>query len=185
MRFASERAGRPGWLRGASGIRELICCASPAYLEAHGEPQHPDDLLRHQCLEYTYLPASSAWTFEDREGRRHPVRISSRVRANNGRMLTALAVAGLGVVLEPDFIVAPEIRAGRLRPLLPQFAPPRTPISAVYPSRRHLSPKVRAFVDFLADRFAAVGTVEPVSDAALRIFSRVWLRRVMSRSGQS
>jgi DNA-binding transcriptional LysR family regulator len=70
-------------------------------------------------------------------------------------MLTALAVAGLGIVLEPDFIVAPEIRAGRLRPLLPQFAPPRTPIAAVYPSRRHLSPKVRAFVDFLADRFSS------------------------------
>ena len=79
----------------------------------------------------------------------------ARVRANNGRMLTALAVAGLGIVLEPDFIVAPEIRAGRLRPLLPQFAPPRTPIAAVYPSRRHLSPKVRAFVNFLADRFSS------------------------------
>ena len=147
--------GPPGLVARRLGNTRLICCASPAYLAAHGEPQHPEDLLRHQCLEYSYLPASSAWTFEDREGRRHPVRISSRVRANNGRMLTALAVAGLGVVLEPDFIVAPEIRAGRLRPLLPQFAPPRTPISAVYPSRRHLSPKVRAFVDFLADRFAA------------------------------
>jgi DNA-binding transcriptional LysR family regulator len=68
-------------------------------------------------------------------------------------MLTALAVAGTGIVLEPDFIVAPEIRAGRLVPLLAQFAPPRTPIAAVYPSRRHLSPKVRSFVDFLADRY--------------------------------
>ena len=148
-------AGPPGLVARRLGHTQLICCASPSYLEAHGEPRHPDDLLRHKCLEYTYQPAASAWTFEDHDGRRHPVRVSSSVRANNGRMLTALAVAGLGIVLEPDFIVAPEIRAGRLRPLLPQFAPPRTPIAAVYPSRRHLSPKVRAFVNFLADRFSS------------------------------
>jgi len=145
--------GPPGLVARRLGHTQLICCASPAYLEVYGAPKHPEDLQRHQCLEYSYVPTASVWNFEDREGRRHPVRISSRVRANNGRMLTALAVAGTGIVLEPDFIVAPEIRAGRLVPLLAQFAPPRTPIAAVYPSRRHLSPKVRSFVDFLADRY--------------------------------
>ena len=148
-------AGPPGLVARRLGYTQLICCASPAYLAAHGEPTHPGDLLRHRCLEYAYVPAANVWTFEGRDGQRHPVRVSSWVRANNGRMLTALAVEGLGVVLEPDIIVAPEIRAGRLRALLPQFAPPRTPIAAVYPSRRHLSPKVRAFVDFLASRFAS------------------------------
>jgi DNA-binding transcriptional LysR family regulator len=69
-------------------------------------------------------------------------------------MLAALATAGLGVVFEPDFIVAPEVSAGRLVRLLPGFEPARAPIAAVYPSRRHLSAKVRTIVDFLAGRFA-------------------------------
>ena len=64
-----------------------------------------------------------------------------------------MAVAGVGISLEPDFIVADEVRAGRLVRVLPDYQPPRSPISAVYPSRRHLSAKVRSFVDFLADRY--------------------------------
>jgi DNA-binding transcriptional LysR family regulator len=144
--------GPTGLVSRRLGHSQLVCCAAPAYLAAHGTPAEPGDLTRHHCLEYSQVAPGDVWHFEDRDGRKHPVRIASRIRANNGRMLTALAVLGLGVVLEPDFIVAPEIRAGRLRPLLAQFAPPRTPIAAVYPSRRHLSPKVRAFVDFLADR---------------------------------
>ena len=73
-------------------------------------------------------------------------------------MLCALAVAGMGIHLEPDFIVAPDVRAGRLVTLLPDYTPPSIDIYAAYPSRRHLSMKVRAFVDFLVARFA--GKVE-------------------------
>ena len=69
-------------------------------------------------------------------------------------MLAAMAVAGVGIALEPDFIVADEVRAGRLVRVLPDYQPPRSPISAVYPSRRHLSAKVRSFVDYLAARYA-------------------------------
>ena len=69
-------------------------------------------------------------------------------------MLAVLAAAGTGVIIEPDFIVAPEVRTGALVRLLPDHALPRTPISAVYPSRRHLSAKVRGFVGFLAERYA-------------------------------
>jgi DNA-binding transcriptional LysR family regulator len=76
------------------------------------------------------------------------------VHANNGRFLEALAVAGLGIAYEPDFIVGPDVRAGRLVPLLSEFAPPPAGIHVVYPSRRHLSAKVRAFTDFLVARFA-------------------------------
>ena len=100
------------------------------------------------------MPVPNVWSFESRDGVEHAVRITPRHRANNGRMLAAIAVAGLGVVFEPDFIVAPEVRAGRLVRLLPGFEPARSPIAAVYPSRRHLSAKVRTFVDFIAERFA-------------------------------
>ena len=136
------------------GTTQLVCCAAPAYLARHPPPQTPADLERHDCLAYAYSTLAAAWSFETPDGERHTPRIVPRHRANNGRMLAELAAAGLGVVLEPDFILAPELRASRLVRLLPGYLPPRSPIAAVYPSRRHLSAKVRRFVDFLAERFA-------------------------------
>lgn len=136
------------------GTTQLVCCASPEYLARHPAPLTPTDLEQHDCLAYTYAAVTSAWTFESRDGVRQTPRITPRHKTNSGRMLTELALAGLGIVLEPDFIVAPEVRSGRLQRLLPDFEPPRSQIAAVYPSRRHLSAKVRAFVDFVAARFA-------------------------------
>jgi len=136
------------------GSTQFVCCASPAYLARHPAPVTPADLEQHACLGYTYAAVTSAWTFESRDGTRHTPRILPRHKLNNGRMLAELAAAGLGIVLEPDFIVAPEVRSGRLQRLLTDYQPPRSPIAAVYPSRRHLSAKVRSFVDFLAARFA-------------------------------
>ena len=133
---------------------QLVCCAAPAYLASRPPLHTPDDLQHHECFAYTYAATASAWTFEARDGMRHTPRITFRHRANNGRMLAAMAVAGVGIALEPDFIVADEVRAGRLVRVLPDHQPPRSPISAVYPSRRHLSAKVRSFVDFLAERYA-------------------------------
>lgn len=137
------------------GTTRNVCCASPAYVARHGAPQSPDELVKHECLAYTYVATPDAWIFESRDGRPQTVRVRTRHRANNGCMLAALATEGLGIVCEPDFIVAPELRAGRLVRLLPDYATPVSPIAAVYPSRRHLSAKVRSFVDFLAARFSA------------------------------
>jgi DNA-binding transcriptional LysR family regulator len=136
------------------GVSALVCCASPAYLARRGTPRVPADLAQHACLSYEYSPERSTWRFHDGEGREHEVRIAGPVHANNGQMLCALAVAGVGISLEPDFIVAPDVRAGRLVTLLSGFTPAPIDIHAAYPSRRHLSAKVRAFVDFLAARFA-------------------------------
>ena len=136
------------------GSTQFVCCASPAYLVRHPAPVTPADLEQHACLGYTYAAVTNAWTFESRDGTRHTPRITPRHRLNNGRMLAEFAAAGLGIVLEPDFIVAPEVRSGRLQRLLTDYQPPRSPIAAVYPSRRHLSAKVRSFVDFLAARYA-------------------------------
>lgn len=133
---------------------QMVLCAAPSYVERRGRPTVPEDLAQHECLTYEYLAAGNLWRFRDRQGAEHGVRIGGRLHANNGRLLTALAVDGLGVLLEPDFIVAPEIRAGRLVRLLPDHTPPSSDIYAAYPSRRHLSAKVRAFVDFLTARFA-------------------------------
>jgi len=137
------------------GVTRLICCASPAYLERHGVPQKPEDLAAHACLSYEYSPQKNVWPFRDGSGSDRSVRIDGPVHANNGRFLVSLAVAGVAITIEPDFIVGPEVRAGRLVAILLAFQPPPSTIQLVYPSRRHLSAKVRAFADFLRERFAA------------------------------
>ena len=115
----------------------------------------PEDLAQHECLSYANVPLPNTWEFEARDdGRKIAVKIPLRHRSNNGRALAALGEAGLGVLFEPDFIVADEIRTGRLVQLLADYRLPRSPITALYPSRRHLLAKVRTFVDFLSERFA-------------------------------
>ena len=135
------------------GTTRLVCCAAPAYLARNGEPGMPEDLATHACLTYEYSSLRNTWPFRDRDGGERNVRVAGPVHANNGRFLEALAVEGTGIAYEPDFIVGPDVRAGKLIPILREFQPPSAPIYVVYPSRRHLSAKVRAFTDFLSARF--------------------------------
>jgi len=149
--------GQQGVVARRLGWTQLVCCASPEYLSRTREPlETPQDLLRHECLSYTHVGLPNVWRFQSIEAVADEpidVRITPRHRANSGQVLATLAVQGLGVVYSPDFIVAHEIRAGQLVPLLTSYLPPRSPIAAVYPSRRHLSAKVRSFVEYLAQRF--------------------------------
>jgi DNA-binding transcriptional LysR family regulator len=131
---------------------QLVCCASPGYLARHGTPATPDDLAGHACLLYAYA-ARDAWRFTGPDGRERLAKVTGPLQSNNGGCNAALAMADAGIALEPDIIVHDAIREGRLVRLLPDHAPPASFIHAVYPSRRHLSAKVRAFVDFLAARF--------------------------------
>ena len=135
------------------GETRLVPCASPAYLAAHGAPARPEDLARHNCFTYEYVSPRHVWRFRDRSGVDHGVRVSGTLHSNNGDLLAEVAARGAGIVFEPAFIVGPDVRAGRLVPLLQEFVPPPVPIYAVYPSRKHLSAKVRRFVDFLIARF--------------------------------
>jgi len=136
------------------GETRLVPCASPEYLAARGAPQTPEELEKHNCFTYEYVSPRNLWRFRDPSGRERAVRVSGNLHSNNGDFLTEAAVRGAGIVLEPAFIVGPEVRAGRLVPLLQDFAPAPLPIYAVYPSRKHLSAKVRLFVDFLVESFA-------------------------------
>ena len=137
------------------GTTRLVCCASPAYLQRHGEPRAPEDLVRHACLLYRYAPQRAVWSFTDRTGAQRKVRVTGPVHANHGAFLAALARGGVGIANEPDFIVGPDVLAGRLVPILRGFPPISTGINIVYASRRNLSAKVRAFAEFLTERFAA------------------------------
>ena len=136
------------------GTTRLVCCAAPSYLARYGEPLEPEDLTRHACLTYEYAPNRNMWSFRDGKGALRQIRIDGPVHANNGRFNMALAANGLGIAREPDFIVGPDVKSGRLKPILCRFEPPPLNIYVVYPSRRHLSAKVRAFADFLVARFA-------------------------------
>lgn len=137
------------------GETRLVPCAAPAYLEKHGAPRTPEDLARHNCFTYEYVSPRSLWRFRDRSGAERTVRVAGNLHSNNGDLLAEVAARGAGIVFEPAFIVGPEVRAGRLLPLLQDFEPPPVPIYAVYPSRKHLSAKVRQFVEFLIARFSA------------------------------
>jgi DNA-binding transcriptional LysR family regulator len=132
---------------------EMVLCASPGYLAAHGTPQKPRDLVEHNCLIYTYA-APRAWTFTDRNGKAEVTRISGRLLANSGDPLLALALKDTGILLGPDYLVAKDLSAGRLVRLLPDYKTQETPVYAVYPHSHFLSAKTRTFIDFLAVRFA-------------------------------
>jgi DNA-binding transcriptional LysR family regulator len=136
------------------GKTRIVPCASPAYLAAHGAPAVPEDLVRHNCLTYEYVSPRNLWRFRDHAGAERSVRIGGNLHSNNGDLLAEAAACGAGIVFEPAFIVGPDVRAGRLVPLLQDFEPASFPIFAAYPSRKHLSAKVRLFVEFLAARFA-------------------------------
>ncbi|MGH8849605.1 MAG: LysR substrate-binding domain-containing protein [Casimicrobiaceae bacterium] len=148
------------------GETRMVCCAAPAYLDRRGEPKHPDDLAAHDCLTYEYAGQRNTWLFRDRDGSARSVRVSGAVHANSGRFLAALAVEGLGIACEPNFIVGPELRAGHVVPILHAFQPAPSSIQIVYPSRKHLSAKVRTFADFLRERFAASDWTAPSSQAS-------------------
>lgn len=136
------------------GETRIVPCASPAYLASHPAPKAPEDLALHNCFTYEYVSPRNLWRFRDADGRERAVRVSGNLHSNNGDLLAEVAARGAGIVFEPAFIVGPEVRAGRLVPLLQEFEPPAMPIYAVYPSRKHLSAKVRLFVDFLVETFA-------------------------------
>lgn len=136
------------------GETRLVPCASAEYLKAHGVPRSPEDLACHNCFTYEYLTPRNVWRFRDAAGNERAVRVSGNLHSNNGDLLAEAAAQGAGIAFEPAFIVGPEVRAGRLVRLLPEFVAPPMPIYAVYPSRKHLSAKVRVFVDFLAERYA-------------------------------
>lgn len=130
---------------------QLVMAAAPAYLERCGTPRRPADLARHTCLTNTLGSQSTTWPLVDRAGPR-PVRIRRALKANHGRALCAAAVAGAGLVLQPDYVLAPELRTGALVRVLPRCCPPPVAVHVVFSAQRP-TPKLRALIDFLVERF--------------------------------
>jgi len=131
------------------GETALVFCAAPAYLKAHGTPKHPDELTDHTCLLYTYLSSGSTWVI-NHKGQTIRKRLNAEFKTNNSALLNALAVAGQGIIMVPDFIAAEDIKAGRLTTLFGKNSGLRHGIHIVYPARRHVSATQRAFIDYMA-----------------------------------
>jgi len=130
------------------GSAASVLCASPAYVAAHGAPTSFADLRNHECLRYAFQ--TMGWRTADGE----QVAVSGRMLANNGELLLQAAMAGHGILLSPLFIAGPALRRGDLVQLLPELRFAQAGVYAVYPHSRHLSAKVRAFVDFVLEDFA-------------------------------
>ena len=148
-------------------------CASPDYLSAAPALVHPRDIENHNCLALRREPGTNLWQFK--EGRKTiDVRAGGAFTANSGNMLLTAACHGRGLILSPDWVVGPAVARGDLVTLLPDYSPsPKaSPLFAVHPYQRFVPPKVRIFVEFLAERFgedydwsgdpAAFGVVKPV-----------------------
>ncbi len=145
------RAAHPDLVARRIGSVRLITCASPAYLARHGVPAHPQALAGHACFAYAYAQESNLWTFQRAGEAPCEIRFEAGITANNGGVLGELAAAGLGITRAPAFILQPLVAQGRLQAILTDWDGPELPIYAMYPSRKHLSARVRCFVDFMQD----------------------------------
>ncbi|HUO96046.1 MAG TPA: LysR family transcriptional regulator [Steroidobacteraceae bacterium] len=147
-----------------------VLCASPAYLARAGMPPSLEALPEHDCIGYAHLAAGQVWQFQPQRGSSElrTVRVKSRFVANNGELMRGAAMAGLGLLLVPEFIVADALRAGRLVRVLPACRPTPTALHALYPRDRHGAPRVRAVVERLVAAMRPRPPWESVADEGRR-----------------
>lgn len=129
-----------------------VIVASTEYLERNGIPSTPEDLVQHNIISYRYQESAREWHFRSSDNRTITVPISGNVQMNNSLALREALLGGMGVTRTPTFVVGGDIQSGLLQPVLTSYEILEVSIYIVYPQRRHLSPKVRAFVEFLAER---------------------------------
>jgi DNA-binding transcriptional LysR family regulator len=127
---------------------QLVCCASPAYLEQYGTPQHPEDLRHHNCLTYSYSASINIWKFE-RDGREYHIPVKGRIGTNSGEMSRLAAVNGLGIDMLPTFMICEELRSGKLVPILQDYPMPPIHVYAVYLPGARRAARIKAMVEHL------------------------------------
>ncbi|MFL6604748.1 MAG: LysR family transcriptional regulator [Steroidobacteraceae bacterium] len=130
--------------------QQLVVCASPAYLKRRGTPRKPADMADHECILFR-VPTTGLtrpWHFQE-GGKPVELKPTSRIVMNDGDGLVAAAVAGMGLIQLPDLMAAAEVGSGQLVKVLQRYAAPALPISIVYPSAQHLTPRLRALIDVL------------------------------------
>jgi DNA-binding transcriptional LysR family regulator len=135
------------------GTSQRVVCGSPAYFKKFGTPKSPEELRNHNCLVNLSLAPRDQWQFNIPGGETMTIKVQGTLQANVADALRIAALSGLGLVILPTYMVGQDIRKSRLQAVLTEYVPAPLEIHAVYPHRKHLSAKVRTFVDFLHDRF--------------------------------
>ena len=131
---------------------KFILCAAPAYIEARGALKTPAEVRDHECLGFAYGATRDRWSFGGPDGTMD-VEVSCRLVANNGQALLTLALAGLGLLLQPSALVWDAIEDGRLVRLLPEYEAPDRPLHVLYAPDRRITPKLRSFINFAIEQF--------------------------------
>ncbi|MGV7206287.1 LysR family transcriptional regulator [Oxalobacteraceae bacterium A2-2] len=156
MAIRISRAGSQSHVARKLATSHNVLCASPDYIASHGMPLQPHDLRAHRCIGYSYASMASEWQLLDPAGQPHMVKVHCAMQTNNGDTARSAALGGAGLIWQPTFLVGADLRAGRLVRVLPGYQLPEMDVLAIYPSRRHLSAKVRVMIDFLAAEFDGV-----------------------------
>jgi len=131
----------------------MVLCATPQYLAQHGTPHHPHELAQHAVIAYSYWSTKDEWQFDGPHGK-VSVHTQPRIRTNSGETCRATALAHQGIILQPTFLIGEDLSSGALIEVMPEYRAIELGIYAVYPTRKHLSPRVRALIDFLVAFFA-------------------------------
>ena len=134
---------------------KAVLCAAPSYLAGRGEPMSIDEISAHDCLIFSSRNRRQSWRFLDGNGDWVKAQGASRLRVDSGEALRDAAVAGLGIAFLPDFLVAGDLAAGRLRQVLPGLQSEDVKVVTIYPTRRLLEPRVRRFIDLMVEALAS------------------------------
>lgn len=127
-------------------------CASPAYLAHAGTPKTAQDLTHHNCLGFAYWHKKNVWHLTQ-AGQSETVNVSGRLTVNNGQALRMAAIAGAGIIMQPELLISGDVASGDLVRLLPDYELPSRPMNVVYPPDRRPTPKLRSFIDFIVETF--------------------------------
>jgi DNA-binding transcriptional LysR family regulator len=148
------------------GVAEILVCASPGYIEQFGVPKIPADVSEHACLNFSNMDElRNHWPIPGPKQSVINIPITSKLLSNNGELLRQCAAADMGLIARPSFALCEDLKSGRLVRVLPTHSFGQLKVTMVYPSRRHVSGKVRSFVDFMSSHFP-----EPETDP--------WLGRI-------
>ncbi|NWB31280.1 LysR family transcriptional regulator [Pseudomonas gingeri] len=132
-----------------------VLCAAPSYVAGHGQPSNIDSLVGHDCLFFSSRTRKQSWRLRDTDGTWIKAQGRSRMRLDSAEALREAAVAGLGIAQLPDFLVATDLAAGRLVPVLPTVDAGEIEILVIYPTKRFLEPRVRRFIDLMVDKLGS------------------------------
>jgi DNA-binding transcriptional LysR family regulator len=147
----------------------LVLAAAPDYLKKHGTPRRPEDLVRHHCLTDIHGARSNAWTLaHPSTGAPQSVRVRWALKINHGSALRTAAVCGAGIILQPDYVVDQDLRSGALVRVLPRCSPAPVPVHLVFTPQRPPAPKLRAWIDFIVEKFGTSLLAQPAPRTTAR-----------------